>query len=665
MPRKQNGFGSKRSFAFKDGGRTDRGKTPGSYGNYPSVRSFGTTVSRTIFEKYNIDSTWLKWRKGFEIWSKAFYSVLRVEKDESDPTYLDDPYQVATLISPLYQGTSYETNVLFTGWEFPTNNSDVNTHYVAKRQPLEVELTEVNGIPMPDPSKPIDISMGYITEIQNDPLEYPEQFKYGEIWVKGVPNLRGRLLLQMVNERVTDGTTVATVKNILSSSMRPAIYYGKTAPSDVRAEVLRSTGVDLQPTEITLTIPLANITENPNRKRKYRVSQGLRKWEGQPSVVDVRNAPQDLIGKVVYVPQFFKDRQVKKPNDPPDAPDAPDAYTFWQQYGENNEYISAGIRDINASGEIYCLDPGVELLPPSLYDITNLPQIFSATDGQYDLQGTYVFRKADYQRFWNPQYFTANLFESEADSYVYSILPFEIKSAIVKGDSLIITSVPFNSEVQVHPALTPQATLIFSDKSFAKLEPNDNERLPRCMNIDIDPWQDETFIMGQPIKPALTYACSCPSFSKSIITTPQATQDQNTRKVNRQRRYPLPTFQSQDRFFGAGAQSAAGEMSSWEQLVDRQALKLCKHSIAAMFVDGIKTLEPNQLPTVEARLQVDDDLEKEMESYNYSFVESFRRAGIKLTEIVFALAQGLNLSTSETAYVVLSGTDTDANSDSN
>ena len=45
MPRKQNGFGNPKSFAFKGGGRVDVGKVKGAAGFYPSSvprLSFGT-----------------------------------------------------------------------------------------------------------------------------------------------------------------------------------------------------------------------------------------------------------------------------------------------------------------------------------------------------------------------------------------------------------------------------------------------------------------------------------------------------------------------------------------------------------------------------------------------------------------------------------------------
>ena len=46
-------------------------------------------------------------------------------------------------------------------------------------------------------------------------------------------------------------------------------------------------------------------------------------------------------------------------------------------------------------------------------------------------------------------------------------------------------------------------------------------------------------------------------------------------------------------------------------------------------------------------------MEEEIQGYSAEVVQAFKRGGISLTEVVFALAQGLNLDNVETAYVVL------------
>ena len=148
MPRKQNGFGTSKSLSFKGGGRVDKGKGPGAPGTYPRRRGFGSSVTRTVIEKWNLDSEWTRWRNGYEIWNQAFYSLLRQQAvldpnyegpipiydpskpivDGNLPTDIDfdptkpivkgnEPYVIAQLLSVLYQGTDYPTNVQFYGWE--------------------------------------------------------------------------------------------------------------------------------------------------------------------------------------------------------------------------------------------------------------------------------------------------------------------------------------------------------------------------------------------------------------------------------------------------------------------------------------------------------------------------------------------------------------------
>ena len=85
MPRKQNGFGSSESFAFKGFGRLDIGKGTGAAGYYPGNRQYGSIVQRTVIEKWNLDSDWVKWRKGFEIYNRAAWDNLMVKDITYDP----------------------------------------------------------------------------------------------------------------------------------------------------------------------------------------------------------------------------------------------------------------------------------------------------------------------------------------------------------------------------------------------------------------------------------------------------------------------------------------------------------------------------------------------------------------------------------------------------
>jgi hypothetical protein len=75
-----------------------------------------------------------------------------------------------------------------------------------------------------------------------------------------------------------------------------------------------------------------------------------------------------------------------------------------------------------------------------------------------------------------------------------------------------------------------------------------------------------------------------------------------------------------------------------------------------MFIDKLKVKEPNSYPTVDARMAFEEKLVKEIEEVAAKFSVSYKRGGITTIEIIFALAQGLNLDEVETAYVMLNST---------
>ena len=138
-----------------------------------------------------------------------------------------------------------------------------------------------------------------------------------------------------------------------------------------------------------------------------------------------------------------------------------------------------------------------------------------------------------------------------------------------------------------------------------------------------------------------------------MLRAPQATTDEGRRKTNRQQRYPMPTVMGKNDFDALATNKAAGLVESWETREHRMSFKMCKHSIAAMFINHIKIQEPNKYPTVETRLKFEEKLAKEIEEVAEEFTLSYERGGITALEIIFALAQGLNLDDVELAYVIL------------
>ena len=591
MPRKQNGFGNPKSLGFKGAGRVDRGKGVGAPGSYPSNRGYGSTVTRTVIEKYNLDSDWVKWRKGYEYYNRAAWYRL----EQQDPITLE--YEEAKINSKLYQGTEYEVDVVFDGYKFATKNADSNNHYVMKR------------------STPGTVDLGTVTGVYNDVYKYPEFKANKEIRVVGNPGADSRLLLQMIGERITDGETEATLKFLLNSNDHPAVYVGKTR------EQLTEVLVDLY------TEAIEELSEIDNY--------------------------EDLVGKIVYIKNFY----VEKPIDQYDEFEfVDDAYEF-----------TVNSKDSVNGVDIEVLDPGADPLPPSLYDITQLPKILSATNSAYIIKGSHVFNKDNYQRYFGKQYLTGDVVKDEVETASYAIMPMKIIGVeeFPANSALAFKCEPFVSELKMYSTPPGTNTLIFTDYSFTKLgidmydgvyyhKPGKlGDKVWQLLDTDVDPWMDEVFTAGVPLRPATVYTCSCPNHAHAILSAPQALQTEDTRKINRQRRYPLPTVQGAPDYQNLGRNKAAGKIESWETLEHKLGFKMCKHSIAAMFIEKIKVKEPNKYPTIEARENFEAKLDKDIAEVGDEFAESYRRGGITTLEVIFALAQGLNLDDVETAYVIL------------
>jgi hypothetical protein len=455
--------------------------------------------------------------------------------------------------------------------------------------------------------------LGVVTGVLNDSFKYPEYKANKEIRVVGNPGTDSRLLLQMIGERITDGETSATLNYVLNSNEHPALYVGKTYE---------------EPTEVKVRIDTSTILLNGE-------------------LTD----PQELVGKIVWIKNFFVEKPISSFVEF-DFIDAPNYF---------------GVRSVDkvSNVELEVLDPSQEVLPPSLYDISTLPSVFTTDKASYTVSGLHIFQKDLYQKYFGKQYLTADVVKGEVDSASYSIFPFTILGVRAEGGYLELTSVPFTSELKMYSPADGNATLIFSDNSFTKLSIDEYDgnyyhslgapgSSPwMLLDTDVDPWMDEVFTTGSSLHPATTYSCSCPNHSHSILRAPQSTQDDGTRKVNRQRRYPLPTVLGKSDFESIGTNTAAGLVESWESREHRMSFKMCKHSIAAMFIDKIKVKEPNTYPTSEARQDFEEKLIKEIEEVAEEFAYSYKRGGITTLEIIFSLAQGLNLDEVETAYVLL------------
>ena len=591
MPRKQNGFGNPKSFAFKPSKNVNKGKGVGAAGLYPSNRQYGSTVNRTVIEQYDLDSDWVKWRRGFEYYNKGAWYRLK----DYDP--ITKEYTDSQLKSVLYQGTEYPVDVVFDGYKFATKDSDSNNHYVMKRVTTS----------SPD--------IGRITSVKNDPIKYPRQQANREIWCSGTGGEDVRLLYQMIGERLSDGETEATLDFILTEDETPSLYIGKSLPDQL--------------TEVISSVSASALFDS--------------QW-----IQDNNNDIQKLVGKVVYIPQFFVERPVSTPST--------------LNVIDTNDYFGIELVD-EGVGQIQILDNDT-ILPPSLYDIADLNPILVDDTGGYTIEGTYIYKKDLYQRFFGQRYITGDYVMETVDYISYTVLPYVILGVEQVDDRILLKSVPFVSELKLYQP-PGKAILVFTDYSFTKHEIDEydgqyyhqsgapTDPLWMRLNTDIDPWMDEVFSSGNPLRPATVYTCSCPNYSKAMLRAPQSTEDAGTRKINRQRKYPLPSAKGRADFDQVGLAQAAGAIDSWQKREDRMSFQMCKHTIAAMFIDKVKVREPNSYPTVEAREAFEEKLEKDIAEVGEEFVASYERGGITTLELIFALAQGLNLDEVEQAYVIL------------
>lgn len=616
MPRKQNGLGKTGSFSQRPNNknRIDRSQKKGAAGYYPSNRQYGTSVHRSVIEKYNLDSDWVKWRKGYEYYMKAPWNDIK-EYDDYTQTYSD-----WRLSSILYQGVGIYTNINsntqviqplevkieFSGKVFP-GKGDNASHYVVKREVKQ------------------SVDLGTVTAVMTETPMYDDQKKHREVWVDFTAGNETNLLFQMLGERVTDGVTEATLSNVLTATDIPAMMVGKSGPR-------------FQETVVTVKINKSELNQTT-----YMAQSG--------------NDLNSLIGKLVYINDFF----VIKPksfvdqltiNDPAEFP----------------EFFTVTLNDTAPNQNLKILDTDTEF-PPNLYDISTLTPIYETTtpNADYTISGLFVFNKERHQRYYGRQYLTGDLAMTDKDQVSYTVLPFAIKSTADLGSMVELTSVPIRTELKAYNTVDFK-TLVFADYSFThksvdRYDGNyyHQQHTPGAdlwmrIDPDVNPWMDEVFTSGQPLKPADIYSCSCPNYSQSILRAPQTTESEGTRKINRQRRYPLPTALGNTEYDDAEITDAAGIIQSWESQEHKMGFKMCKHTIAAMFMDKLKVKEPSSFPTADVMIDFTAKLDKEIAQMSAAFNESYERQGINPLEIVYAMGEGLNLDTNEMAYVMLSPT---------
>ena len=605
MPRKQNGFGNFKAVAVKGINKSLKASKVGSAGSYPSYRQFGTTLTRTVIEQYDMDSDWVRWRRGLEYYySASSYTLYKTDANGDVVLDSNGNKEKAFLNSKLYQGTSYEIDVEFSGYRFATSKSDSNNHYVVKRT---------------NKSSP---NLGTINAVYNDKIQ---TYTVGSLSISGADNFNNQeiwtrltgssdLIYRLTGDRITDGNSEATLKYVLNDQLHPAAYFGKTK--------------DTNKATLKITVPLSTILATT-------------------FIQDNNNDVQALLGQVGSLGAYAQEVNIS-------------SETF-----RDESYEFFVTEDITKTNQTFQILNNTTNFSPTVLDVAAMDKLYETSVASIDFNAEYYFIKNYYQRFFGDQYLTASVVEGECNKLSYSIPPFVIKSVLVVGTTLEITAIPFEADMQLYSSTTIKYG-IFTDFSFTKKvldtyggvdyhspgDPSNPDPWYR-LETDIDPWMDETFISGQTLTIANIYCCSCPNYAHSIIRMPETKSAEGKKINNRQYRYPLPTAMSKVDFDNVGLAEAAGVIQSWESFKQRTGFKMCKHTIASMFEERLKLKEPNQYPSLEAREKFEERLKKDISESHANSTLSYSRSGITNKELVFTLSEGLNLDEVETASVIL------------
>ena len=338
--------------------------------------------------------------------------------------------------------------------------------------------------------------------------------------------------------------------------------------------------------------------------------------------------------------------------------------TFFDIFNDGKEFFSVDTADIIGGAEVLILE-NTTTLPPLLGDVKNLTPIYQTSLSTGRLNSQFFFQKSRYQRFFGSQYLTAQVVQSEVEYLSYAIQPWNINSIRVDEANNIIelTSTPFQASLYLYTGPEPKRWLIFPDRGFTiqsidtdelgnynHSPPIPGEKLWQKLRIDVDPWMDQVFAQKRPLQIADLYTCSCPAYLHAVIRSPEVYG--NDGKLNRQVRAPMPTAKGVDDYQLAGIGRVATIVQSWATSEYRKGFKICKHTIAAMFINKLRVEEPNDFPAFEGRTEFEEKLAKDISEVVDEFTAQLERSEITTVEIIYALAEALNLDDIELGYVL-------------
>ena len=236
MPRKQNGWGNPKSLGFKGAGRVDKGVGTNSFGSYPRNNQYGSTVTRSVTEHFDLNSDWKAWRRGYDLYSHA--KLTKLDFSVQYEVYSND-------------GAKENQSVYIDFYQYPSSDGDTSSRIVA------VKYTDILPYPSGLPGSVVlpfdtnDRSRSGVTnvfKVKNEVSDYASEAEYlaqkasGEIpivlnYYPGGPNgdnsatgisMAVQAVKRAQGTRLTDGYYSGNLKRLEDHNGKPLTIYGRT-----------------------------------------------------------------------------------------------------------------------------------------------------------------------------------------------------------------------------------------------------------------------------------------------------------------------------------------------------------------------------------------------------------------------------------------------------
>ena len=593
MPRKQNGFGNFAASSVRGlDSKTKVGQVGRSPGTYPGNRQYGTRITRTAVEKYNIDAKYARWRRGYEYFSRNSY------------VDFDGPF-----VSTFFAGTESSAvfDIKLRRFAARKGINDTSVRYVSRRVKRNSPLQEYR--------------VGQIGEVYDSALINIELRDRKELWCSlgdSSPVGDNELLGKLVGEYVGNQEINAIVRMVFDADKRPAVFMGNSGANT---------------TSVVYKLPVTDLLrENPTDPPTLYEREGVQAFVNK--IIGMTSAPDFIPASGTFEDSSFTWTYECDVNDV-------DCNRLIIMTPSNPADVSSqdDPANIGLAGmvNVVSTDATFSMKDTYLYD----KSMYQVWFGNRYLAAQEIESYVTKMSMIIPPLFIAEVWEDGTDVY-FRTIPFEgqLKLHADLTDGYIAFSTTSFTKTSV---VNKEVTNTNGDKVLKDV----NLMIP-----DLDPYflPGTSFLAGDVLELSELYSCSCPAYSSAVCRSPESVYKENLKK-NRQSAYPLPSAGANKSREGLSEQSA-GIINSWASMSNKMSFKACKHTFAAMFADDIQVQEPNSYPAMKDRMLFEEDLQNEFARGGIT-AGSVQRSEIdQSVDAMWSIAQLIQLSDTEVGSIM-------------